>query len=152
MCYDQIGLCAQNIDTILDLIVNTIGEGGSMWSFKEKQNLHFHLLYFLQLSSDSKTRNNNLRESRLLAWWDNSSFNPTVKLVCGVGGSDTRATNLKEHVLVINDLQNIPEVVVSDDQLCTKTFEKWIFGDHQLHTKTSEKWLLSVINYAPNNS
>ena len=53
---------------------------------------------------------------------------------------------------MINDLQNIPEVVVSDDQLFTKTSEKWIFGDHQVRTKTSEKWLLVAINYAPNKS
>ena len=138
MCYDQIGLCAQNIDTILDLIVNTTGEGGSMWSLQEKQN---------QLSSDSKTRNDNSRESWLLTRWDNSWFNPTVKLVCGVGAVDTRATYLKEYVLVINDLQNIPEVVVSDDRLCTKTFEKWVLVIINYAPKNSQKWLLVMINY-----
>ena len=39
MCYDEIGLYAQNTDTILGSIVNTLG--GPMQSLKKTENLHF---------------------------------------------------------------------------------------------------------------
>lgn len=44
-CYDEIGLCAQTVDTILYSLVNTRLKG-SMWSFIEKESLHFHILNF----------------------------------------------------------------------------------------------------------
>ena len=40
MCYDRIGPCAQNIDTILGLIVNIIGEG-LCDRFKRNKNCTF---------------------------------------------------------------------------------------------------------------
>ena len=40
ICFEEIRLRAQNLLTILGSIVNIIG-GGSIWSFKKKENFRF---------------------------------------------------------------------------------------------------------------
>ena len=57
-CYDEIGICAHNIDTSLVLLIKTIGK--SMRSFNEQENLHFDILYILHLDFNPNTSNNNL--------------------------------------------------------------------------------------------
>ena len=42
-CCDEIGFCAQNIDTILRSVVYTFGMGGHIVSLEELENLHFDL-------------------------------------------------------------------------------------------------------------
>jgi hypothetical protein len=39
-CFDEVGLCAQNIDTILDSIVNTIGRVYVI-NWKRERNFNF---------------------------------------------------------------------------------------------------------------
>ena len=47
MCCNEIGPCVQNMDIILVSIVNPIGRAYVI--FKEKENFHFDLLYFLHI-------------------------------------------------------------------------------------------------------
>jgi hypothetical protein len=51
-CYNETGLCSQNIDTSLGSIVNTNGRAYvTIYNFEEKDKLHnFCLLQFLHLN------------------------------------------------------------------------------------------------------
>ena len=37
MCYEEIGLCAQNVLLIVGSTSNIIGGGGGIWPFKKKE-------------------------------------------------------------------------------------------------------------------
>lgn len=43
MCYNGIGLCVQNINTILELNVNTIGRSDTI-TWRERESMHFDVL------------------------------------------------------------------------------------------------------------
>jgi len=49
--YGNFGLCPQNIGTIVDSTVSTIGLGDPTSSLEEKDNLHLALLLLLHLYS-----------------------------------------------------------------------------------------------------
>ena len=93
-CYDGIGLYAQNIDTILGSIINTFGRGWNLFKKKEKENLHFNLLWLLHLNSHSETWNDNLHDLQLLTEWDNFRADCTPKNVFRVGSAHNRTTCL----------------------------------------------------------
>jgi hypothetical protein len=50
MCYDEIGLCAPDIDMLLGSFVSTMGR--HICSLEEKENLHFGLLQLRHLYSN----------------------------------------------------------------------------------------------------
>ena len=69
MSYDRLDYVL-TLDTILGSAENK--NRGSMWSLKEKEDLHFGLLELLHLYFDSEPWNDNLCDMELLTEWDNS--------------------------------------------------------------------------------
>lgn len=64
MGYNEIGLvCAQNIETMLGLIVNTIGR---VYVIVQRKKEHrYDLLQFLYVNSNHETSNDNLHDLQL---------------------------------------------------------------------------------------
>lgn len=93
--YNDIGLCAQNIDIILGSKSDCHNWEGLCLHLKRKLTITISIYNFcISSNSDPGTWNDNLCDLKLLWGWNNVLFNPTVNIVFGVGSVHNRAIYL----------------------------------------------------------
>ena len=86
-CYNEIALCAQNLDAVLGSIFNTIWRD---YVITKRKWVSFWPLTTFASQFFFWT----LCDPQLRTGWDNYLFDPKVNIACGVGCAHNRATNL----------------------------------------------------------